>query len=258
MSTPSVVVALGERQSDCKITVASLCCDSGQAKSTSSEPTGQRHLHESETRSPPDVVPIWAQDHHHPKRLDVTVDRPCSIVAHSSGFHDSGLATQLSCVGRSDTINNSAKIPHHLDNNGGVAVSLPPTLSTTPGGSKAVYKYRGADPRVRSMDQPTTIRSPRRALRSPRLPYTEEQKFFIMYHRIIKELSWPEIKDKYASLFSSRSEDGLTSVYYRIRDSWNMGDVLKSNPDSVGERSKVEARANHFSRDFLEKLGYFD
>jgi hypothetical protein len=152
MSTLSVVVALGEHQSDCKITVVSLCCDSVQAKSTSSEPTRQRHLHESETRSSPDMVPIWAQDHHHPKRLDATVDRPCSLVAHSSGFHDSGLATQLSRVSRSDTINSSAKIPHHLDNNGGLAVSLPPTLSTTPGSSKAVYKYRGADPQVQSTD----------------------------------------------------------------------------------------------------------
>jgi hypothetical protein len=79
-----------------------------------------------------------------------------------------------------------------------------------------------------------------------------------MYHRIIKEHSWPEIKDKDASPFGSRSEDGLTSVYYRIRDSWNMEDVLKSNSDLVGERSKVEARTNHFSRDFLETLGYFD
>lgn len=79
-----------------------------------------------------------------------------------------------------------------------------------------------------------------------------------MYHRIIKELSWPEIKDKYASFFDSRSEHSLTSVYYRIRDSWNMGDVLKSNSDSVGERSKVEVRANQFSRDFSEKLRYLD
>jgi hypothetical protein len=37
-----------------------------------------------------------------------------------------------------------------------------------------------------------------------------------------------------------------------------MGDVLKGNFDSVGERSKVEARASHFSRDFFDKLGYFD
>jgi hypothetical protein len=79
-----------------------------------------------------------------------------------------------------------------------------------------------------------------------------------MYHLIIAEISWPEIKDKCASLFDSRSEDGLTSVYCRVHHRWYMGDMLKNNPDSVGERSKVDAKANHFSRDFLEKLGYFD
>jgi hypothetical protein len=168
------------------------------------------------------VVSIRAQDHYHPKRVDATIDRPCSLVAHPSGFHDPDLATQLSRVSRSGTINSSARIPHHLNNNGGVAMSLSPTLSTTPDSSKAVHKYRGADPRVQSMDQPRTSRSPRWPPRPLRLPHTEEQKFFIMYHRIIKELSWSEIKDKYASSFDSRSEDGLTSGYYRIRDSWNM------------------------------------
>lgn len=89
-------MALGERQSDCKITVTSLCCDGVQTESTWSGPTGQRHLHEPETRSLPDVVPIWALDHHYSSHLDATVDRPCSLVCHSSGFRDSGLATQLS------------------------------------------------------------------------------------------------------------------------------------------------------------------
>jgi hypothetical protein len=79
-----------------------------------------------------------------------------------------------------------------------------------------------------------------------------------MYHRIIKELSWPKIKDRYTSFFDSRSEDGLTRVYYRMRDGWDTGDLLKNESDSVSDRSKVEARANHFSRDFLETLGYFD
>lgn len=235
-----------------------MCCDSGQARSASSEPTGQQHLQGSETRSSPDMVPIWAQDHHHPKRLDATVDRPCSLVAHSSGFHDSGPATQLSRVSRSDTINSSAKIPHHLEDNGGVAVSLPSTLSTTPGSSKAVYRYQGADPRVQWIDQPTTSRSRQQAARPPRLPYTEEQKFFIMYHRIIRELYWPEIENMFGSHFGFRSGDGLTSVYYRVRKDWGMQEVLKPQSDSANDRTIVEARANHFSRDLLEKFGYFD
>jgi hypothetical protein len=146
MSTPSVVMALAECQSDCKITVASLCCDSVQAKSTSSKPTGQRHLQESEPRSSPDMIPIWARDHHHPKCLDATVDRPCFLAAHSSGFHDPGLATQLSCVGHFNTLSSSAKTPHDPDNAGSMAVSLPPTLFATLDSSTAVYRYWGADP----------------------------------------------------------------------------------------------------------------
>jgi hypothetical protein len=45
-----------------------------------------------------------------------------------------------------------------------------------------------------------------------------------MYNRIVKELSWPEIRVKYTSFFDSRSEDGLTSVItaYVIVGIWEM------------------------------------
>lgn len=89
--------------------------------------------------------------------------------------------------------------------------------------------------------------------------YSEEQKFFIMYYRVIKELSWPEIEDKFATFFNLRTKDGLTSVYYRIRKNWGMEEVLKTGPDgSMGDRGKVESKAAHFSREFLTNLGYFD
>lgn len=95
--------------------------------------------------------------------------------------------------------------------------------------------------------------------RPARPSYSEEQKFFIMYYRVIKELSWPEIEDKFATFFNLRTKDGLTSVYYRIRKNWGMEEVLKTGPDgSMGDRSKVESKAAHFSREFLNNLGYFD
>ena len=95
--------------------------------------------------------------------------------------------------------------------------------------------------------------------RPARPSYSEEQKFFIMYYRVIKELSWPEIEDKFASFFNLRTKDGLTSVYYRIRKNWGMEEVLKTGPDgSMGDRGKVESKAAHFSREFLTNLGYFD
>jgi hypothetical protein len=76
--------------------------------------------------------------------------------------------------------------------------------------------------------------------RPARLSYNEEQKFFVIYYRVIKELSRPEIEDKFASIFDLSTKDGLTSVYYRIRKNWGIGKVLKTAPDSsTGDRSKV-------------------
>lgn len=284
MSTPSFVVALGERQSDCKITVASLCCDSVQAKITSSEHR-QRHLHESETRSSPDVVLIWTRG---PQFgcLDTTVTCPSLFSARSSSLDGSALVTQLHCVARSNTTNDSngtfnvisiteGGLPHldkRLDNicNGNtsigqrhdgfgeMAAAVPSTLFTPPGVTKAIGTHHRAGFPVQSMAQPFPTQSPRCTFRTTRTAYTEEQKFFIMYNRIIKELSWPEIEDKFEDRFDSRSGNGLTSVYYRGRKDWGMGKVLKTKAGSSSDRIKLEARATYFSKDFLEKLGYFD
>jgi hypothetical protein len=108
------------------------------------------------------------------------------------------------------------------------------------------------------MPQPTPTQSPQRVPRAARLPYTEEQKFFIMYQRIIRELSWPDIKDKFVHHFDVRSGDGLTSVHYRVRKDWDMKEVSKTQSGSSSDRVIVEAKANRFSRDFSKMLGYFD
>jgi len=127
-----------------------------------------------------------------------------------------------------------------------------------PGSTNAIHAYHGAGLRVQLMAQPTPTQSPQRVPRAARPSYTEEQKFFIMYQRIIGELSWPDIKEKFVDHFDVRSGDGLTSVYYRVRKDWGMKEVLKTKSGSSSDRAIVEARANHFSRDFLEMLGYFD
>ena len=98
-----------------------------------------------------------------------------------------------------------------------------------------------------------------RIARPARPPYSDEQKFFIMYYRVIKELSWPKLEDKFANFFNLRTRDGLTSVYYRIRKNWGMEDVLKTSRDgSRDDRGKVESKAAHLSCEFLTNLGYFD
>jgi hypothetical protein len=90
--------------------------------------------------------------------------------------------------------------------------------------------------------------------RSTRPPYNEEQMFFIVHHRIVKKLSWPEIEDEFAKFFKLRSKSGLTSVYYRIRKSWGMEQVLKNQTRCGDDLDVVEKRADHLSRAFLENI----
>ena len=102
-------------------------------------------------------------------------------------------------------------------------------------------------------DSSMTDRRPR----APRPSYSEEQKFFIMYARIIRDNTWPEIEDRFEKLFGTRTKGGLTSVYYRIRREWGLMEVLKSGPGSyAADCREVEQRAMNFSREFLSQIGY--
>jgi hypothetical protein len=64
-----------------------------------------------------------------------------------------------------------------------------------------------------------------KSARPPRPSYSEEQKFYIMYARIVCNKPWPAIEDGFTQIFGAdgtghRSKGGLTSVYYRIRKHW--------------------------------------
>jgi hypothetical protein len=97
----------------------------------------------------------------------------------------------------------------------------------------------------------------RRQPRSPRPTYGEEQRFFVMFARLIQEKSWPEIEDDFATVFNQRSRGGLCSLYYRIRRSWGLEDVLKSDSNYWAlERRVVDEKASNFSQDFLVSIGY--
>lgn len=100
-----------------------------------------------------------------------------------------------------------------------------------------------------------------KAPRAPRPAYSEEQRFYIAFSRIVCDRSWPEIEDGFAHMFelrsAKRSKGGLTSVYYRIRKDWGLEDVLKTNPDtSLRDRCAVHQRASNFSEAFLATIGY--
>jgi hypothetical protein len=108
------------------------------------------------------------------------------------------------------------------------------------------------------MAQPTPIQPPQRVPQATRPSYTQEQRFFIVYQRIIGELSWPEIEDKFADFFNIRTRNGLTSVYYRLCKGWGMKEVSKDAYHAASDVGKVVENAVRFQTDFLRGLGYFD
>jgi hypothetical protein len=102
-----------------------------------------------------------------------------------------------------------------------------------------------------------TVGPPVRLVREARPSYNEEQRFFIMYKRIVERLSWAAIEDQFATLFNIRTKDGLTSAYYRIRRSWGMRDVTETDVFGLeSDLQKVDQMASHFTRQFLEHVGY--
>lgn len=104
-------------------------------------------------------------------------------------------------------------------------------------------------------------KAPPKTTRAPRPSYTQGQKFFIMYCRIVKRLVWKDIEDQFANTFDLRTKDGLTSVYYRIRREWGLGmaqglAVSTGSGNTALDEMKVAEMATRFSPDFLESFGY--
>ncbi|KAI6789072.1 hypothetical protein KC361_g8706 [Hortaea werneckii] len=97
--------------------------------------------------------------------------------------------------------------------------------------------------------------------RASRPPYSEQQKFFIAYMRIIKHKSWAQIGEEYAVCFregtSPRSKEGLTSVYYRVRKEWGLSNVNEAVVEtSILDRWMVHSMAYNFDAHFLDHMGY--
>lgn len=115
--------------------------------------------------------------------------------------------------------------------------------------------------------------------RAPRPVYSEQEKYFIVYKRIVGREAWNKIADQYARIFSARrSISGLTAVYYRIRTEWSVSlPTFDSNKANILIRWNcrglpavtdcdsdacvvahwlIHARALNFSEDFLNDIGY--
>ncbi|PIA97277.1 hypothetical protein CB0940_05750 [Cercospora beticola] len=93
--------------------------------------------------------------------------------------------------------------------------------------------------------------------RPSRLSYREEEKFFVIYARIVRQDSWPEIACTFEKLFGTRTKGGLTSIYYRVRQEWGLTKVLEHSPGYCAvDRREVEKRATDLSYEFLLRIGY--
>jgi hypothetical protein len=95
-------------------------------------------------------------------------------------------------------------------------------------------------------------------VRPYRPTYDCEQKFFIMYMRLSKGLSWPKIKDEFNDFFKeTRSQGGLTCGYYRIRTEYGMKEVnCDGQNDQEDDLRTLENKANSQTKEFLENIGY--
>jgi hypothetical protein len=266
-STTSVV------QSHHKITVESLCCETNEVDRTygsTALPRSDRALtqvtrHELERSrttvnrpSPGFVYPQQLGGLAFPTRLfhlshsDNTRHYGCAYAATDSTSVDILPPTR---VAEDVSITDIDTTLHH-DRSRSMVVPPVTDVPTISGGGDVLRIHHEADARVRRTEQTASDNSFQRIPRPARSAYTEEQKFFIMYCRVVQELSWPEIEDKFADFFHLRTKDGLTSVYYRIRKDWDLKEVLKTSPSSKDDRETVKEKAGYFQEEFLGKIRY--
>jgi hypothetical protein len=245
ISQPSTLMAAGERRSYHKITVASLCCDADEANSAFPACTKDHPSYGLKASSTSHAASTRPKCHQL-ERPGLAVSLPLPLSAHSQHPDVFGLATQASPSSCFDTTKIFGSACNVMESTSGTVLQADRSVD------------HDADLRLHPATQTAHAGSPQRILRPARPSYTDEQRFSIMYYRIFREHSWPEIEDDFARLFNLRTKDALTSVYYRIRKMWGMEKILGTDLRTTSERSRVESEASRFSRDFLMDLGYFD
>jgi hypothetical protein len=249
ISQPPTGLASSESRSHHKITVASLCCNADEADSAFTAWTKDHQSCGLKASSTSHANPTRANCHQFERPgLAVTLPLPLSLPlpAHSRYANNFGLATQPSPSNYFDTTEILGATCDVIDSTSGSVLQS----------NKSVD--HDADLRVQATTQTAYTGSPQRVVRPARPSYTDKQRFFIMYYRIIRECSWSEIEVEFASFFDLRTKDAITSVYYRTRKMWGMDKVLETDLHSIDDRNRIESEASRFSRDFLVYLGYFD
>jgi hypothetical protein len=261
-SPPTGSTTTGVLPSYRRITIESMCSGPNNAEHTSDAALAQvtrpqlPHLWNSQTIvDRPSPRPVLLQQHSHlaPPIRHCQVSGSDTIRNHVGAYAATDSTNMMGFPIRAaeDAINRS--IDSHF--NGSWSMVVSPTSFDS---GDILRVNHVVDDQVRPTEKAPSDKQSQRIHRSARFSYTEEQKFFVMYYRIIRGLSWPVIEDKFADFFDLRTRDGLTSVYYRLRKDWGMEKVLKADSSTAGDRGKVKKRSCLFEREFLVKLGYLD
>jgi hypothetical protein len=87
-------------------------------------------------------------------------------------------------------------------------------------------------------------------------PYSDEEKFSLMFFRHIKRWCWSRVLENFTELFPKqrRTEKGLSTLYYRTVKVWGM--EQNSRDCKEKDHETVKRKAKKFSKEFLIKLGF--
>ena len=76
-----------------------------------------------------------------------------------------------------------------------------------------------------------------------------------MYMRVVRELSWQEIKRKFNSFFrTNRTHGGLTCEYYRTRQEYGMKKVASSDVRMEEDRGIVAYKSTLYRDEWLKAV----
>jgi hypothetical protein len=183
----SNVTIAGERRSHRTITVASLCCEVDEANSAFTASTKGHQSYGLKASSTSDAALTRATCYRLERPgLAATLPLPQSVHSeHRNGF---GLATQTFLSSRFDT---TKALGSAYDVIGSRNMSVPPSSAppVTADRDQVLHTRHNVNLQIQPPTQIAFTESSQRVPRLPRPSYTEEQRFFIMYHRIIRELS---------------------------------------------------------------------
>lgn len=85
--------------------------------------------------------------------------------------------------------------------------------------------------------------------RSSRLTYTQEEKLFIMYARVLRKVEWIDISNTFEISFGGKNTNdtisSLRSIYYRTRREWGMDYVTRTGPAGVQSDIRIVSAKLH-------------